>query len=158
MVASRTIHSMKNVTRLLAFLVSWAACIASLQAQTGGHPDQPVVATLCELLKSPQAFIGKSVTVDVHITSMKEGSNIWSPDCSKLGLVLVTTLEGGQESGIPDLRKELTQYQKASRPVLALLTGTYEPDYPDEIRHRKYAVFKAYAAKAVRRSSSSSRR
>jgi hypothetical protein len=109
---------------------------------------------LCEVLKSPAAFVGKSIEVDVHITSMKEGTSIWSPDCPKLGVVLVTTLEEGPESGIPDLRKELAQYQRSSRPVLAMLSGVYMPDYFDDIRHRKYPVFRAYAAKAVRRSTS----
>jgi hypothetical protein len=83
---------------------------------------------------------------------MKEGSSIGSSACPKLGVVLVTTLDAGAQSGIPDLRKELTQYQRSSQPVLATLSGAYEADYSDEIRHRRYPVFEAYAAKSIRRS------
>ena len=90
--------------------------------------------------------------------SMKEGSSISSPDCPMLRVALVTTLEAGPESGIVSLRKEMSQYQFASRPVLAILSGVYVPDFPDDVRHRRYAVFKASAARDVRRSSHSERR
>jgi hypothetical protein len=106
---------------------------------------------LCEILRHPADFVGKSITVDVYINSMKEGSSIGSSACPKLGVALVTTLDKGPQSGIPELRKELTQYQKSARPVLATLSGTYEADYLDEIRHRRYPVFRAYAAKSIRR-------
>lgn len=96
--------------------------------------------------------------VDVQITYMKEGASISSRDCPTLGIVLVTTLEIGPQGGIPSLRSELTQYQKSSRPVLATLDGVYLPDFEDEIRHRKYPVFKAFAARNVRRSAAQDHR
>jgi hypothetical protein len=142
---------MKSWTLIVALLACVFSCYARPQAKTEGHVGSPVVS-LCEVLKSPAAFSGKSIQVDVRITSMKEGSSIWSPDCPKVGVVLVTTLDEGPESGIPGLRKELAQYQRSSRPLLAMLSGVYIPDYFDDIRHRKYPVFRAYAANAVRRS------
>lgn len=111
------------------------------------------VMSLCEVLKSPEHFARQPIRVDVRITYMKEGASVSSPDCPKLGVVLVTTLEKGPQGGIPSLRSELTQYQQSSKPVLASLDGVYLPDFEDEIRHRRYPVFKAFAARDVRRSS-----
>jgi hypothetical protein len=144
---------MNNVLRRFVLLVCVASTYARGQAQTESHSHSPVV-NLCEVVKSPAVFAGKFIEVDTHITSMKEGASIWSPECPKLGVVLVTTLDEGPESGILSLRKELAEYQRSSRPVLATLRGVYVLDYLDEIRHRRYPVFKAFSATAVRRSTS----
>jgi hypothetical protein len=147
---------MRRWLRLVAFLICLPVCCACQQTKHGTVPNSPV--SLCEVLKSPAAFAGKTISVDVHISSMKEGSRLSSPDCATLGVVLVTTLDGGPDSGIVGLRKELSQYQRASKPILAILDGVYIPDFLDDVRHRRYPVFKAYSARNVRRSSSPERR
>ena len=147
---------MKKFLGLTVLLICLPVCCGCQQIREGAAPI--LLISLCEVLKSPAAFGGRTITVDVHISSMKEGSSISSPDCATLGVVLVTTLDGGPESGIVGLRKELSQYQLASRPILATLDGVYFSDFLDDVRHRRYPVFKAYAARNVRRSTLPERR
>lgn len=148
---------MRLWSTLIFFLIGLPVCCGCQQVKEHNGVT-PHTVSLCEVLKSPLSFAGKIVAVDVQIFSMKEGSSISSPDCPMLRVTLVTTLEAGPESGIVSLRKEMSQYQFASRPVLAILSGVYVPDFPDDVRHRRYAVFKASAARDVRRSSHSERR
>ena len=142
----------------LFLLLTWLPVCCGCQQIKATSDSTIPVTSLCEVLKSPARFEGKPIRVDVQIMSMKEGSSMSTPDCDRLGIALVTTLEKGSEGGIFGLRSELTQYQKSSKPVLAILDGVYLPDFLDEVRHRRYPVFKAYAARNVRRSSVPERR
>ena len=113
----------------LVLRLTWLpVCCGCLQIKVYNDSAIPVTS-LCEVLKPSTRFAGKPIRVDVQIMSMKEGASISSPDCDRLGIVLVTTLEKGPEGGIPGLRSELTQYQKSSKPVLASLDGIYLPDF-----------------------------
>jgi len=83
---------------------------------------------------------------------MKEGTSLWSPACSKLGVGLLTDDEARPDSGVRVLRQELEKYNLSARPVIATLTGVYERDYFDEIKHRNRPVFRVVAAKDIKRS------
>ena len=120
-------------------------------AGTGGARDSTVVS-LCDLLRQPSIHARKALTVTVRLTSMKEGTSLWSPACSKLGVGLLTDDEARPDSGVRVLRQELEKYNLSARPVIATLTGVYERDYFDEIKHRNRPVFRVVAAKDIKRS------
>jgi hypothetical protein len=114
--------------------------------------DHPSIISLCDILRHPSVYAGKTVTVTVRITSVKEGSSVWSPACSKLGVGLHIDREARSESGITALYQELDKYGLSDHPVIATLTGVYVADYFDEIRHRNRPVFKPVAARNIKRS------
>jgi|HubBroStandDraft_6_1064221.scaffolds.fasta_scaffold191910_1 hypothetical protein len=138
----------------LGLLFCFVALLASskqMEAGTGVDADSSKVS-LCDVLAQPSKYAGKTITLTVRITSTKEGTSLWSPDCSKLGVRLHVDREVRSEGGIAALYVEMDKYGLSDRPIIATLTGVYVSDYFDEIRHRNYPVFKAVSAKDITRS------
>lgn len=133
-------------------LLFFSASSKKMEAGSEANEDSSLVS-LCEVLRQPSNYAGKTITVTVRITSIKEGTSLWSPACSKRGVGLHVDREARSETGIAALYQELDKYGLSGRPIIATLTGVYIPDYFDEIRHRKRPVFKAVAAKDIKRSS-----
>jgi hypothetical protein len=134
------------------------ACAATIstsgktsQAGNGGSRDSTVVS-LCDVLRQPSIYAGKTLTITVRLTSMKEGTSLWSPACPKLGVGLLMDGEARPDSGIPALRQELEKYNLSSRPLIATLTGIYDRDYFDPTRHRSRPIFRVVVAKDIKRS------
>ena len=139
----------------LVFLLCFVAFSASskkMEAWAGVEGGASSVS-LCDVLRQPSIYAGKTVTLTVRITSTKEGTSLWSPACPKLGVRLHIDHEARSESGIAALYQELDKYGLSDRPIIVTLTGVYVADYFDEIRHRNYPVFSAVAAKDIKRSS-----
>lgn len=115
----------------------------------------PMKVSFCDLLAHPAAFSGRVVVVTVRIDSFKEGARLWSPECSKKGLRL--WIESDYGPGIPELRRILL-HPDYGHPLVATLTGTFEPHHYDEITHRTRPVFKVVAARDIKRSRNVERR
>ena len=146
--------SMRIKSWQLGLLVCIAAFLTTSRATgagTGGAGDSAIVS-LCDVLGQPSIYAGKTLTVTVRLTSMKEGTSLWSPACSNLGVGLLIDDEARPDSGVSVLGQELEKYNLSARPVTATLTGVYERAYFDEIEHRNRPVFRVVAAKAIKRS------
>jgi hypothetical protein len=134
--------------RWLSLLIVLLPVSVGMCASEGGRNDAESVS-LCDVLSNPRAYAGKTVMVTVRILSTKEGASLWSPDCRKRGVGLRIEAEG---PGMPELREALDLHGLADHPVVATLVGTLDPNYYDDIRHRKRQVFKVTAAKDIRQS------
>jgi hypothetical protein len=144
----------------LGLILCFVALLAfgkKMQAGTGVDVASSRVS-LCDVLAHPSKYAEKTITLTVRITSTKEGTSLWSPTCSKLGVRLYVDREARSESGIAALYLEMDKYDLSDRPIIATLTGVYVADYFDEIRHRNYPVFNAVSAKDIGRSSKAEHR
>jgi hypothetical protein len=136
---------------LILILGVSASCSAKTIPETNSSEDSSITS-ICDVLRQPSLYSGKAVTITVRITSMKEATTLWSPACAQLGVSLHVDPESRSGSGIADLYKELYKYNLSSRPVIATLMGVYVTDYFDEIKQRKYPVFKVFSARDIKRS------
>jgi hypothetical protein len=79
----------------------------------------------------------------------KEGVSLSSPKCGKKAVWLLVESESGP--GIPELSHRISPHPYyAQHPLMATLTGTFDPAYHSEIAHRRRPVFKVVAAKKIR--------
>jgi len=132
-------------------------CGPGLYAQDEGSKKVNSVS-LCEVLSHPATYAGNSVIVTVRILSTKEGANLWSPDCRKRGVWLRLERDARTGPGIAELGQALAQYGLGDHPVIATLTGVFDPNNYDEFAHQKKPVFRAIAAKDITRSRNVERR
>lgn len=88
----------------------------------------------------------------VRITSTKDGSSLWSPECRKFGLDLKIDASARSQKGISDLYQAMKLYGLSDHPVVATLTGVFIYDQYDETRHRRRSVFTASAATDIKQS------
>lgn len=139
----------------LLFLLLLAGISLSAQSATSHGADS---VSLCEVLSHPATYGGKSVIVTVRILSTKEGASLWSPDCRRLGVWLRIEPEARTGPGIAELREALAQHGLGDHPVIATLTGVFQPDHVDDVTHRKRPVFVALAAQDIKRSQKVERR
>lgn len=135
----------------------WIVCFAVYFAPTkvegqSAAEGAAIKVSLCDVLKQPAHYAEKTLMMTVRITSTKEGASLWNPECSKLGVSLHVDRESQSESGIVALYREMDKYGLSDRPIIATLTGLYDVEYFDPIRHRKRTVFRATSAKDIKRS------
>jgi hypothetical protein len=132
-------------------------CGLGLYAQDEGSKKiNPV--SLCEVLSHPAAYVGNNVTVTVRILSTKEGASLWNPDCRRLGVWLRIEPDARTGPGIAELGQALALHGLGDHPVIATLTGVFDPNHYDDIAHQKRPVFRAIAAKDITRSRNVERR
>ena len=146
-----------NARRLMFIVaaISVSACFLS------GRPrvdDQHLEITLCQMLTAPTEYTGKKIVLTARITSTKEGANLWSPACPRIGINLHVDQEFRSAPGIPELYRALALHGLGDHPVIATLTGFLDNDYFDEIRNQHRRVFKAIAASNIRQSQRVERR
>lgn len=144
------------MNRSISFVL-WFVCFAVqfTPATVEGQSVAESAATevsLCDVLKEPAHYAGKTLMMTVRITSTKEGASLWSPGCSKLGVSLHVDRKHQSESGIVELYREMDKYGLSDHPIIATLTGIYDVEYFDPIRHRKRIVFRAETARDIKRS------
>lgn len=143
------IKSIPFVLWFVCFAVHFAP--AKVEGQSVAESTAKEVS-LCDVLNEPAHYAGKTLMMTVRITSTKEGASLWNPGCSKLGVSLHVDREYQSESGIVELYREMDKHGISDRPIIATLTGIYDVEYFDSIRHRKRVVFRAETARDIRRS------
>jgi hypothetical protein len=123
------------------------ALIATGNQGTGAQTQvvEPLLVSLCDLLKQPPAYVGKPVVIKVRVTPLKDGAFIWSPACPSSGISPLVAAEATSENGLAEFQKAYHKF----RPFLATLTGLYEPEHVDETRKTKRRVFLVLAAKEI---------
>lgn len=142
----------KSISLLLWF-VCFAVPFAPAKVEGQSVAERTAVeVSLCDVLKDPAHYAGKTLMMTVRITSTKEGASLWNPGCSKLGVSLHVDREYQSESGIAELYREMDKHGLSGRPIIANVTGIYDVEYLDPIRHRKRIVFRAETARDIRRS------
>jgi hypothetical protein len=144
------------VKRRLILLVVFLLPVRVGLCARGGDSKAPEAVSLCDVLEHQAAYAGKTVIVTVRILSTKEGASLWSPECRKVGVHLRTEADAGP--GIAELGQALAMHGLGDHPVIATLTGVFDPSYYDEIMRRTRPVFKAAAAKYITRARNVERR
>jgi hypothetical protein len=133
-------------------LVGISLLSAGVRNGSAAQTEKPVNVSLCDVLARPKDFSGKTLIMTVRITSTKEGSFLWSPECRKLVLHLEIDASARSQKGISDLYQALKLYGLSDHPVVATLTGVFIYDQYDETRHRRSSVFNASAATDIKQS------
>lgn len=120
-------------------------CWASSSERTSARAD------LCDVLRTPSKYAGKTITVVARISLTKEGGFLWSPGCSKRRVRLIIDLkdESGTAGGF---LAALRRHGLSDHPIIATLTGIYVPDYYDDTRNLRYPVFRVTGVAQVTRS------
>jgi hypothetical protein len=113
-------------TALFALLNLTDYSISSQQIATArnGIPAIP----LCELLRTPLSYAGKTVTTVARIDRFKEVTGIWDPACRNLGADLHTQDSDRSTLAMKKLAEELNKAGMGDHPVIATLTGTWLPN------------------------------
>lgn len=140
-----------NLVKAILCLILVFVCAAGPSHASSRHKAVSAIQ-LCDVLRAPAKYTGKTVKVVARLTSMKEGTIVWAPGCPKLGVRMVLDLGPSQGAGLAELSRELRKYNLSSRPVIATLTGVYVIDYYDDVLKLHYPVFKITAAACIRRS------
>ncbi len=143
---------MKSTKWSVKAIVLVALVLVSKEALCDTRVDnQPAITVqICDVLKHPSEYAGKKIVMRVRITATKEGTSLWSPTCSKLGMRLHYDSMTGP--GIEELNRELKSHGLSDRPILATLTGIFMLDYYDEIKERVVRVFNVTAATDITQS------
>ena len=137
--------------KLLVALAVVVTCGSGLCCASSGQKTTPTT-DLCDVLRNPSRYAGKTITVIARVTSTKDGGFLWSPSCSKRGVRMIIDLKPESGNSAAEFLAALRKYGLSDRPVIATLTGVYVADYHDEIRNRRYPAFRITAAANVRRS------
>jgi hypothetical protein len=132
---------------LSVFLLS-----SHIETLAKGEDIKSVRVSLCDVLAHPKDFSEKSLIVTVRITATKEGASLWSPDCKKFGVDLLTDASAKSQPGIVALDQVLRLHGMSNHPVIATLSGIFINDEYDEFRHLHRSVFRATAATDIKQS------
>ena len=69
---------------LVSFLAMCSCTIGACQSEKSGLV-LPLKVPLCEVLKHPEEYADRNLTVSARITAFIEGATIWDSGCRKLG-------------------------------------------------------------------------
>jgi len=103
---------------------------------------------LCKLLSNPKVHSGKVVDIQARITSVKEGSNIWDPDCPNLGAILIVDPSPDADPSIHELDRMMRLHGLSDHPVTASLVGVLKIENRRP-SNRKVLVFTAQKARNI---------
>lgn len=117
---------------------------------TAESSDATPKVALCDVLRHPADYSGKTLTMTVRITATKEGSFLWSSSCKNLGLTLQIEDQAKSDTGIQSLLEMLRQHGLSDHPVTATLTGVFLYNLQDEYRNRRRSVFRASSATEIK--------
>ena len=97
---------------------------ARSQQSSTAHVNIPTVP-LCELLKNPVQYSGKTVTTTARITRYKHGTGLWDPACSDRGADLEIQESQRTSSAMLQLDEALRRFGMSDHPIIATLIGTW---------------------------------
>ena len=133
---------------LLILVMAMCSCMVC-QSENSGKL-QPQKVQLCEVLKHPQKYADRILTVSARITASIEVANIWDPDCRKFGARLQIGTVDRNNPSILALYREMGAHGLSDHPLMASLTGVFKY-YPPEQGNRERRVFIAREAADIRR-------
>jgi hypothetical protein len=101
------------------------------------------VVSLCDVLKNPSSYAGKTITLAVRVISTDHYIFIENPECPKLDMPLLIRCNLALGKGLISLCDEV---HKKNGTTIATLTGTVNTNYVQ----KTYPFFEAIAAKDIK--------
>ena len=120
---------MKLITWLCAsFALAFSLNDAAICQQPYTTHNNIATVDLCDLLRKPLLYSGKTITTTVRIVRGKHVTGIWDPACSNLGADLYIEESARSSPSIMELDRMLSEAGMGDHPVIATLIGIWLPN------------------------------
>jgi hypothetical protein len=112
---------------------------------SGSANKDTSLVSLCDVLKNPSSYAGKTITLAVRVISMDHHIFLENPECPKLSMPLLIRCDLALGKGMINLCDEV---HKKNGSTIATLTGTVNTYFIDV--QKTYPFFEVIAAKDIK--------